>query len=105
MTGSAPQQGGSKEIWRSSSEAAFAHPPALGARGVQRIWFPAWRRYGCNREIRMAHLVDDFLPAECYDMIHVHNALSPAATSSLATGNHIASRLSPLTNRRLFTRS
>ena len=35
-------------------------------------------------------LADDFIIAESYNVINVLNAPSPAATASIAIGNHIA---------------
>ena len=97
---------GAKEIWRSLSKAAFT-------RSLQRLvpevraedLVPSLAGVRAQSLNPDGTLVDDFLVVESKDMIHVCNAPSPAATSSLAIGRNIASRLPPLSNRRLFTLS
>jgi L-2-hydroxyglutarate oxidase len=94
---------GAKEVWRSLSKSAFtrslqrlvpdvqAEDLVTSAAGV--------RAQAVNPD---GSLVDDFLVITSYDMVHVCNAPSPAATSSLAIGRDIATRIPALPTRRQF---
>jgi len=92
---------GIKEIWRSLSKAAFV-------RSLQRLvpevtsadLIPAAAGVRAQALSPSGLLVDDFLLVETEDTIHVCNAPSPAATSSLEIGRAVASRLPPFPSRR-----
>ncbi len=87
-------QEGAKEIWRSVSKAAFVRSlqrlvPEVSADDV----VPAGAGVRAQALRRDGRLVDDFLFVEAGNALHVCNAPSPAATSSLAIGQAIAQRV------------
>jgi L-2-hydroxyglutarate oxidase len=84
---------GCGEVWRSLSKRAFT-------KALQRL-LPEIRSHhlvaaeaGVRAQalLRDGSLVDDFLLRESGRVVHVLNAPSPAATASLAIGEHIAER-------------
>ena len=82
---------GAAELWRDLSKRAFLHDvqryvPAVGA-GDLRFGPTGIRAQALTRDGRLA---DDFVLAGSGRVVHVVNAPSPAATSSLAIGAHIA---------------
>jgi L-2-hydroxyglutarate oxidase len=82
------------EVWRSLSTAAFVRAlrrlvPEIGPDDLEPA--PAGVRAQALR--RDGTLVDDFAFVERGSILHVLNAPSPAATASLAIGEHVASRL------------
>jgi L-2-hydroxyglutarate oxidase LhgO len=84
---------GAAEIWRDVVKPAAVREmrrylPGLAARDVVRG--PS----GVRAQVmtRTGELVDDFLLAEGPNSLHVVNAPSPAATSSLAIGRLVAAR-------------
>jgi L-2-hydroxyglutarate oxidase len=82
------------EIWRSFSKAAFVRAlqrlvPEIRAEDLQAA--PAGVR--AQAVARNGQLVDDFLIEESDRVVHVGNAPSPAATSSLNIGRLIVERL------------
>jgi (S)-2-hydroxyglutarate dehydrogenase len=88
---------GAAEIWRDLVKSAAVREmrrylPALAARDVARG--PS----GVRAQVmtRTGELVDDFLLAEGPSSLHVINAPSPAATSSLAIGRLVAARAAEL---------
>lgn len=84
---------GMGEVWRSLSKHAFA-------RALQRLVpdLRAWHLKPADAGVRAqalardGSLVDDFLIRESGRIVHVLNAPSPAATSSLAIGDSIVDR-------------
>lgn len=91
---------GAGEMWRSFSKAAFV-------KALQRL-IPEIRESDLEAApagIRAqaitpdGQLVDDFLIQQDGRIVHVGNAPSPAATSSLKIGSHILDRLAPLLNQ------
>jgi len=95
---------GAKEVWRSLSKSAFT-------RSLQRLvpdvraedLVPSTAGVRAQALNPDGTLVDDFLVITSNDMVHVCNAPSPAATSSLAIGRDIATRIPSLPTRRSFT--
>jgi (S)-2-hydroxyglutarate dehydrogenase len=87
---------GAYEAYRSFSKAAFVASlrrllPALSGADVQRGGTGV-RAQAVGRDGR---LVDDFAIVETERALHVLNAPSPAATASLAIGEHLADRVVP----------
>ncbi len=85
---------GAAEMWRSLSKAAFVRAlkrlvPAIEASDLMAA--PAGVR--AQAVTPDGAMVDDFLITECDRVIHVGNAPSPAATSSLNIGQTIVDRL------------
>jgi L-2-hydroxyglutarate oxidase len=85
---------GSAELWRSVRASAFVRDaarliPALTAGDLGEY------RSGVRAQAMRSDgtLVHDFVVEETSDAIHVLNAPSPAATASLAIGDHIAARV------------
>ncbi len=84
---------GALEIWRDLVKPAFLAEMRRylpGVRAADVTFGPSGIRAQCLS--RPGALVDDFLLADGEDIIHVLNAPSPAATSSLVIGRHIATR-------------
>ena len=82
---------GAAELWRDLSKQAFArdiqrYVPGVSARDI-RFGPSGIRAQALGRDGRLA---DDFVLAGRGRVVHVVNAPSPAATSSLAIGAHIA---------------
>jgi L-2-hydroxyglutarate oxidase len=87
---------GIKEIWRSLHKAAFVRSlqrlvPEIGAEDL----VPAPAGVRAQALSPSGLLVDDFLVVDTPGAIHVCNAPSPAATSSLEIGRAIAERIPP----------
>ncbi len=87
------------EMWRSVSKAAFVRAlqrlvPDI--KGEDLAEAPAGVR--AQAVARDGQIVDDFVVEEGDRMIHVGNAPSPAATSSLNIGRLIVDRLAPRFN-------
>jgi len=85
---------GAQEIQLASSRRAFAsqaarYVPGLQAEDMERA-FAGVRAQAVGRDGR---LVDDFVLSYTPRAVHVRNAPSPAATSSLALAAHIADGL------------
>ena len=85
---------GLAEMYRSASKAAFVQAlqrllPEITAADL-RSGGAGVRAQACSRE---GQLLDDFFFVEDERCLHVCNAPSPAATASLAIGEHIAARL------------
>ena len=74
---------------RSFVQAAADYVPALGPRDVE----PAFAGVRAQALSRDGRLVDDFVLHESERALHVRNAPSPAATSSLAIARAIADRV------------
>ena len=88
---------GSGEVWRSLSRAAFTRSlrrlvPAIEERHLS----PAPSGVRAQALAPDGGLVDDFLIQGEGRMVHVCNAPSPAATSSLSIGEHIVDRVAEL---------
>jgi L-2-hydroxyglutarate oxidase len=88
---------GSSEVWRSLSRAAFTRSlrrlvPAIEERHLS----PAPSGVRAQALAPDGALVDDFLIQGGGRMIHVCNAPSPAATSSLSIGEQIVDRMAEL---------
>lgn len=85
---------GAQEMWRSFSKAAFVRSlqaliPEVTAADV----IPAGAGVRAQALTPQGGLVDDFLIVEGPDALHVCNAPSPAATSSLEIGKALVARL------------
>jgi L-2-hydroxyglutarate oxidase LhgO len=85
------------EVWRSLSRAAFTRAlqrlvPSLESRHLTRA--PSGVR--AQALAPEGALVDDFLIQTVGRMVHICNAPSPAATSSLSIGEHVVDRLEEL---------
>ncbi|MFG0283802.1 MAG: L-2-hydroxyglutarate oxidase [Phycisphaerales bacterium JB039] len=94
---------GTQEMWRSISKRAFVRAlrrlvPEITAADLERA--PAGVRAQALRPD--GALVDDFLITRTQRMVHVCNAPSPAATSSLSVGDHIIDELASLTPPRMI---
>jgi (S)-2-hydroxyglutarate dehydrogenase len=76
---------------RSLARAASAYVPELAARDFE-PYFSGVRAQALGRD---GSLVDDFVVSETERALHVRNAPSPAATSSLALARLIADRAEP----------
>jgi L-2-hydroxyglutarate oxidase len=88
---------GSGEVWRSISKRAFTRAlqrlvPDIRAEHLQ----PAEAGVRAQALARDGALVDDFLIHEAGRVVHVLNAPSPAATSSLSIGAAVAERAAAL---------
>lgn len=82
---------GAKEMWRSASRTAYAKAAAALVPGIgPDDLIPAGAGVRAQAVGRDGTLVDDFVIVESDTAIHVLNAPSPAATASLAIGDHIA---------------
>ncbi len=82
---------GVAEMWRSASRRTYAAAarslvPAVRARDLQR----AGSGVRAQAVTPDGSLVDDFVVVETDGAVHVLNAPSPAATASLAIGDHVA---------------
>ncbi len=82
---------GAAEMWRSASRHTYAAAarslvPAVRARDLQR----AGSGVRAQAVTPDGSLVDDFVVVETDGAVHVLNAPSPAATASLAIGDHVA---------------
>lgn len=87
---------GMEEVWRSLSKAAFVRAlqrlvPEIRSEHLEAA--PAGVR--AQAVSRDGQIVDDFLIEEAGRVVHVGNAPSPAATSSLNIGKLIVDRLAP----------
>jgi (S)-2-hydroxyglutarate dehydrogenase len=85
---------GAAEMWRSSSRRVYARSaralvPDVAGRDLRR----AGAGVRAQAVTLDGRLVDDFLIEESPGCLHVLNAPSPAATASLAIGEHIADRV------------
>jgi 2-hydroxyglutarate dehydrogenase len=76
---------------RSLARAAADYVPGLEARDFE-PYFAGVRAQALGRD---GSLVDDFVVSETERALHVRNAPSPAATSSLALAGLIADRAEP----------
>ncbi len=90
---------GAFELYRSLSKRAFVHSlqqlvPDITADMLE----PAESGVRAQAVDRSGRLVDDFLFMEQRQALHVLNAPSPAATSSIVIGEIIAEKLSPYVN-------
>lgn len=88
---------GAMELWRSLSKAAFVRSlqaliPEVGARDV----VPSAAGVRAQALTPQGALVDDFLIVDSRHALHVCNAPSPAATSSLEIGRLLARRVPDL---------
>jgi (S)-2-hydroxyglutarate dehydrogenase len=73
---------------RALARTAARYVPELTARDL----VPGWAGVRAQALGRDGRLVDDFVFSETDRALHVRNAPSPAATSSLAIGRHVADR-------------
>jgi 2-hydroxyglutarate dehydrogenase len=73
---------------RALAAAAARYVPGLEAADL----LPAWAGVRAQALGRDGRLVDDFVFSQTDRALHVRNAPSPAATSSLAIGRHVADR-------------
>lgn len=85
---------GAAELWRSFSKAAFVRSlqqliPEVQARDVT----PSQAGVRAQALTAAGQLVDDFLLIDAPNALHVCNAPSPAATSSLEIGRMVAARV------------
>jgi L-2-hydroxyglutarate oxidase LhgO len=85
---------GAAEMWRSSSRRVYARTArALVPRVTGADLRPAGAGVRAQAVTADGRLVDDFLIEESPHCLHVLNAPSPAATASLAIGEHLAGRV------------
>jgi len=82
------------EVWRSASKAAFVTAlqrliPAIRASDLQ----PGRSGVRAQAVSPAGDLIDDFVIDRTPHAIHVLNAPSPAATASLAIGEHVVDQL------------
>jgi L-2-hydroxyglutarate oxidase len=88
---------GTAEMWRSLSRRAFARALARLVPDVRREdLLPAPAGVRAQALSPDGSLVDDFLLETHGSVVHVLNAPSPAATSSLSIGEAVVDRLAPL---------
>jgi (S)-2-hydroxyglutarate dehydrogenase len=73
---------------RAMARTAARYVPELGARDL----LPGFAGIRAQALWRDGRLVDDFVFSSTHRALHVRNAPSPAATSSLAIGRHVADR-------------
>jgi 2-hydroxyglutarate dehydrogenase len=87
---------GLTEVRMAASKRAFARAAARYVPEVEAddldFWFAGIRAQALGRDGR---LVDDFVISETERALHVRNAPSPAATSSLALAKLISDRAEP----------
>jgi 2-hydroxyglutarate dehydrogenase len=87
---------GLTELRHTISRAALARAAAAYVPGIERSDLePYFRGYRAQALSRDGCLLDDFLVHESERALHVRNAPSPAATSSLALARLIADRVEP----------
>ena len=81
------------EYYRSLSKTAFVRRSNICCRTYARKTWPGVAQECGLRLDRHGDLLDDFRIDETENAIHILNAPSPAATSSLAIGEYVADRV------------